>query len=451
MYSIHQRLGYSLIIVLGIFLGLIGMALDRAFVNSVNAAARDQLQGNIYALLGAADETEDGHLAMPMGLPDPRYSEIESGLYAEVAGEHDYSWRSHSLIGSEFDFLQWTAPGDWVFREYAINRQNFLTLSFGVDWESLDGVATRYTFAVAQNLAPQLSRIQAFRKTMLYWFGGLALALLLAQFLILRWGLKPLRQVEKEIGDIENGRTHRLTGAYPRELTGLTNNLNSVLSQSVVARERYRHSLDDLAHSLKTPLALLLGALGSKSSDALERTVHEQVDRMNGIVQHQLKRAAASGKTVATKPVPICKAVTRLKLSLDQVYRQRAIQCQVDCAEDYLFLGDEADLLEILGNVLENAYKYGQQNVTVIVTGADRAGFVRLDISDDGKGIDQALRPSVLKRGYRLDERQEGQGIGLSVVAEIVDLYDGSITIGENRSGNGACFSLTLPGVNAQI
>ncbi|WP_245832115.1 histidine kinase dimerization/phospho-acceptor domain-containing protein [Solemya velesiana gill symbiont] len=150
-------------------------------------------------------------------------------------------------------------------------------------------------YSVAENAAPVEAEMKAFRQALLFWLGGASLLLLLA---VLRWGLRPLRQVAEDLGGIESGEAEYLKGEYPRELSGLTGSINSLIRTGRASRDRYRNSLGDLAHSLKTPLAVLLGAAESAEDKKLREAVQEQVPRMNDIVQHQLKRAAASGRAV---------------------------------------------------------------------------------------------------------------------------------------------------------
>jgi two-component system sensor histidine kinase PhoQ len=253
--------------------------------------------------------------------------------------------------------------------------------------------------------------------------------LLLAQGFILRWGLRPLRTVTADLQQIEKGRTDRLDGHYPRELTGLTSSLNSLIEHSKVVQSRYRNSLDDLAHSLKTPLAILQSSCvdSNAAADVNHALVSEQVDRMDEIINHQLQRAAVSGRTTLAKPVPVSKVIERLRRSLDKVYREKQVTVELELDPSATFTGDEADLTEILGNLLENAYKYCDSKVRVSVgTTTDNNG-VEISIEDDGPGIAPEQVDTVLQRGTRMDESVPGQGIGLSMANEIITVYGGQL------------------------
>jgi two-component system sensor histidine kinase PhoQ len=299
--SIHLRLLLAASLVLTAFLGLTGLSLDKAFRYSAEEALKAKLQSSVYALLAAAVEDKEGRLTLPANLTDPRFNLPDSGLYAEVSSpQAAYQWRSASAVGRSLDFLQQVGPGQSHYQLFASKAVGgLMTLSFGVVWEDYAGHEIPYVLAVAEDLQPHLEQIDTFRNTLFYWLGGAALLLLLVQGWVLSWGLRPLRTVAEELRSIESGRTDRLSGDYPRELKGLTHNINSLIRHAQARQQRYRDGLSDLAHSLKTPLAILQGLADQVSYDGAERqhTLTEQVTRMNQIVSHQLHRAAASGRT----------------------------------------------------------------------------------------------------------------------------------------------------------
>jgi two-component system sensor histidine kinase PhoQ len=264
----------------------------------------------------------------------------------------------------------------------------------------------------------------------------MALVLLLAQGVILRWGLRPLRTVTTDLQQIEKGRAKRLDGRYPRELTGLTSSLNSLIEHSKAVQVRYRNSLDDLAHSLKTPLAILQSSHADSGGDpAGHGLVREQVERMDEIISHQLQRAAVSGRTTLARPVPVGTVVERLVRSLDKVYREKQVTVDLDLDPAASFTGDEADVTEILGNLLENAYKYCRHAVRVGVHTDQHGAGVEISIEDDGPGIAADQVDTVLQRGKRMDESVPGQGLGLSMAYEIITVYGGQLAITDSPLG----------------
>ena len=444
MGSLHLRLLLLASLVLAGFLGLGALALDRAFQQSQEQALRERLQERIYTLLGAADEDDRGRMRMPRSLPDPRYSNPDSGLYAEVRGDDGYHWRSFSLVGRSLDLVRPQSPGGRRFDSWRLDRDRLLGLSFGVSWEDDQGRELGYTLAVAESTRAMEEQVAAFRARLYAWLGGVAVLLLLAQLLVLAWGLRPLRRVAADLQRVERGEVDAIGGRYPSELQGLVRNLNDLIRSSRASRDRYRHRLGDLAHSLKTPLALLRGAAEVEGCDELRASVAEQVERMDRSVQYQLRRAAASGTTGPGVSVPLLPLLRRLRATLEKVYRDKGIDCRLELEEGLRFSGDESDLMELLGNLLDNAFKYGRRRVRVGATG-EEGRVTRIWIEDDGPGIPPEQRSTVLGRGVRADRQQPGQGIGLGVALEIVHLYGGELSIDGEGTLGGARIQLRLP------
>jgi two-component system sensor histidine kinase PhoQ len=450
MYSLQSRLLLAASLVLAGFIGATGLALDKAFHVSAEAAMQDQLQSHVYALLAAVDEDKDGHMIPPRELPEPRFSEPDSGLYAVITNhENNPLWRSTSLTGRDINVTEQQMPGKRSFSQLVRSGMQLYVLTFGVAWEDYAGAEALYTFTVAEDATGFQSEIDSFRSTLWRWLGGMALVLLLAQGAILRWGLRPLRTVTADLQQIEKGHADRLEGHYPKELAGLTSSLNSLIEHSKAVQIRYRNSLGDLAHSLKTPLAILQssqsGDAGSHSNpDDGQSLVSEQVERMDDIISHQLQRASVSGRATLAKPVPISKVVERLVRSLDKVYRDKQVAVNLELDPAPTFTGDEADLTEILGNLLENAYKYCMRTVLVHVKSDQHTGGVEISIEDDGPGIAADQIDTVLLRGKRMDESIPGQGIGLSMANEIITVYGGQLTITASPLG-GTLIQVSFP------
>lgn len=437
--SLQTRLVVAGSLVLAAFLGLTGLALDRAFRDSVETATIEKLKGQIYALLGAADVDKRGRLRLPESLPDPRLSEPDSGLYAQVQGENGkYSWQSPSMVGREPGKIEPTPTGEFRFSRSSPPDEMFI-LSFGVLWEDNAGRELSYTLMVSQNTDSLISQIESFRFTMFLWMGGSALILLLAQVFVLRWGLTPLRQVADDLKRIEAGDADALEGDYPKELLGLTQNINSLINHGRASQERYRNSLGDLAHSLKTPLAVMQGAMEGGADDSLREAVAEQLPRMDEIVRYQLQRASASGRSDVTRAQQVAPVVTQIVNTLQKVYRDKGVVCDQGLDNKALFYGDKGDLMEFLGNLLENAFKYCTGAVYVGVECPEHEEGTRLPlqiiIADDGAGIPESEWERVLGRGERQDQKQQGQGIGLSVADDIIRLYGGRLEIGHSELG----------------
>ena len=431
MNSIHFRLLMAATLVLAGFLLAGGVALEQGFRVAAEDAEREKLQSVVYGLLAAAKVDEQGGMMLPDSLPEPRFSSPDSGLYALVlSGQGGVFWRSPSVLGLEPPNVGMLSPGEAAFARKA----RLFIHAQGIGWEDDQGNTRRYTFVVAEDATAFETQIQAFRLNLWGWLGGMALVLLLAQGMILRWGLRPLRRMEKDLESIREGLRARLDGVYPAELQGMVSSLNSLMAHSRAVQERYRNSLDDLAHSLKTPMAYLKTVVHdqSLSCERVRQIADEQLQRLDHIVQHQLRRAAVSARSTLLAPVAVAPMVQRLLATLEKIYADKGIRVESRVEPNAMFRGDEADLMELLGNLLENAFKYG--HTWVGVRGWNQQGLW-LVIEDDGSGIPPDEWPRVLRRGQRADERNPGQGIGLTVTREIIDLYGGSLEASRSEAG----------------
>jgi len=295
---------------------------------------------------------------------------------------------------------------------------------------------------VLEDSATTLAKIAQFQNSIARLLTIGALALVAALMIVLRWGTLPLRRLARDIKAIENGQQQHLKGHYPVELQGLSRNLNALIDTEQQQRERYQNTLADLAHSLKTPLAVIRVELETGARDDSHRLIEQQSQRMEDIITHQLQRAVIAAPNTLSERIPVAPVVTQLSTALGKVYAGKAIaiEQQVDAAAH--FLGDKRDLMEVLGNIADNACKACQRRVKICAD--QHQGMLRLQIHDDGDGIDESLRDSVLQRGQRLDQKSPGQGIGLDVVNDIVSSYQGQLSIAQSPLG-GALFTLLLP------
>ncbi len=439
--SIQKRLLITTTCVLALFLTITGWVLDRAFTASVVAGAEEQLRLVIYSLMGSVQEN-DGRLTFSQGVTEPRLNQPDSGLYAKVANQlGERIWTSASAVTSSVDFPSVdTQPGLFVFSDVADPVPRFY-LSYTVIWEDVD--TPEVVFSAATDQQPFRVAIAQFRRSLGIGLGAATLLFIIAQLLALRWGLLPLRTMAQEVHELEAGERDSLSAAYPKELEGLAENLDRFVAHEQRSRSRYRNALDDLAHSLKTPLAVVRNSLLDATPD--KNLVGEQLDRMETTVTHQLSKASASGPVVVGKSVPLGALIERLLRALETAYVERgiAVETRLDSAVEAR--GDERDFMEMLGNLLENAFKYTRGRVRVSVAeGHNERRVCIVTIEDDGEGIPAALRDEVLHRGRRLDEIESGQGIGLAVVAELVELYHGWLDIGDSDLG-GAKLTLALP------
>ena len=480
----QTRLLATTTLVLAVFLTLTGVVLDRSFTASTLTGAEEQMRLVIYSLMGAA-ETEGGRVVL-RELPEPRLLQPESGLYAAISEPGgEYHWRSPSALTTAVEFPELEILlGEFLFsRDQASGR---FVLTYAVIWEDAD--ETMLIFQVAADQVPFVAAIRSFRQNLYVGVSVVTLLVLGVQVVAIRWGLKPLRIMAEEVRELEDGQRDGLSSTYPQELQGLADNLSRFVVHEQRSRARYRNALDDLAHSLKTPLAVMRNALeslqpgsarghpsqegslqpgsarehpsqekaqlGSASGHPSKQKpprpgsphieapplMAEQLDRMEEAVHRQLSRATVAGPLVVAKPVDVRSVLRRLARALQTAHQDRGISLDINLADNLMVRGDERDFMDLFGNILENAFKYTHRRVLITASAGPRTV---VSVEDDGAGIDPEIRGQVIDRGIRADRAHPGQGIGLAVVAELTALYDGSLEIDSSRFG-GARVTVTL-------
>ena len=449
--SISARLLVASALLLPLFLGLTGFFLDNAFQRSLMAAEDARLRTHLYLLFSVAElpniRTRKVNLEMPTVLMEPDFERLNSGLYAYIYNEEkELIWRSNSAALMDAPpndrFAEQSTVGQLIVQEETHDESLRFSAHYDVIWEDARGKGHPFRFAVTHDGDAFLAELKAYRNQLWRWLGAAGLLLLLAQTVILRWGLRPLSKLARALKAMQSGDTRNIAGEHPRELQRIVDNLNLVLAREEALRQRYRNSLSDLAHSLKTPLAVLQGKVNQDSSDGdLQQTLAEQVTRMNQVVTYQLQRAVSSQQQGLNQRIDVEQVVQRLVAALQKVYRDKQVDCQTS-VNNSLFVGDEQDLLELLGNLLENAFKYCHRQVRLEAR-TEQQQLV-ISISDDGAGIPIDQQERILQRGQRLDTTQPGQGIGLAVSADIIASYGGQLHIDRSSLG-GAAFILTLP------
>lgn len=443
--SLRKRLMVASALLLPLTMLLAWWALLQSYHNSLEASVRERMQLQVYLLLGAAEVAATG-IVLPPVLTEPRYSQQGSGLYASLhTADGRLIWRSPSsaLLA---DIIQpppsdMPPPGRPMFDH--MDSSQVYRIRFPVIWETLER-EYQLMFTVLESDAPTRQAIAEYRSQLTFWLLAVTVLALLMQWIIMFWGLRPLGKLANDLKLLESGERRQLTGVYPTEVQAITDNLNQLLTSEQQQRERYRNTLGDLAHSLKTPLAVIRGA-GEEQLEAeqYQSVVDEQVHRMNQIVQYQLSRAVKSGKQVPLENgIAIRPLLERITGALQKVYREKQIDAELHIAPNLSFAGDERDMMELLGNLLENAFKYGHRQVRV--SAEEQPGWLLVEIADDGAGVSPEQRQRILQRGERADTSVQGQGIGLAVAVDILSSYGGGLSVTEAPEG-GALFQLSLP------
>lgn len=420
-----------------------GWALERIHYRSLLSAERQQAEVQLHLLIALPEQDfVRGEIIWPQESSYPPFNLPDSGVYALVTRGDQLLWVSPSLQQPALQQLvQGASPRAGEQHFSYLREAGFLRLQQTLRWAQR-GEDQQLVFTVLHSDASMRSQQVRFRGQLWSWLGGILLAALIIQALFVRWGLAPLRRLEQDLHRIHRGEAEQLDGRYPLELQPVTDGFNRLICSERQQRERYRNTMADLAHSLKTPLAVIAGAHADVAGGDYQTLVDEQVQRMNEIVQYQLKRPVGQ-RVVLPTAVAVAPLLGRIKSALETVYASRAVEITLAVEPSCHFWGDEGDLMELVGNLTENACKYGGGDV--LLRAREVEDGLELSVEDDGPGVPHAQEAVILRRGARLDTSVAGQGIGLAVVVEIVSGYGGEVRVSRSATLGGACFTLILP------
>jgi two-component system sensor histidine kinase PhoQ len=441
MRSLNTRVLVAAGIVLAAFLSAAGLALDQAFKDSALTSVRERLASRIYLVLGTIDLNEPARGMPEAALSGAALATPESGHYAQLLdGAGTRVWNSRSMLGITFPGPPTPPVGEFSFKRTSSSTgESLLVLSYTVLWEGEGSQSSPYTVQVAENEQAFMAQVNRFRRSLLLGFSAIGVVLLLLQTGIFRWGLKPLRDVAHEVNLIERGERSAISGEYPQELRPLAENLNALIRTNESSVKRYRNALGDLAHSLKTPLAVVRTTLADRIAEPGPNAVRESLDQLDATIAYQLQRAAAAGRSAIGGVFEIAPVATQIENSLKKVHADRHLEFSSTFPADAKFQGDRGDFMEMLGNIADNACKWARSKVSVQVSFSPKDAQPRLlliEVRDDGTGMPEADIAKALLRGSRLDQSTAGHGIGLAVVKELVeDVYGGALEIHSSPAG----------------
>lgn len=452
--SLKVRLILSALLVILVLLPLIGFTLNDAFKQQVKSATRNELSAYVSAVL-AVTEVENKQLIMPEQLLENQFNVIQSGLYALIStpavpkssnnarlskindGSPNILWQSNSFLGLEAPSDLPSPPaGQSEFSEIQLDDKPYLIYSFSARFEQQPtSQQTRQfplTIHIIKDQADFQLQVKQFTKQLWSWLLILMVLLVIVQIVWLLWTLKPLAKFTQELREIEQGHANQLKAIYPSELQAVARQLNALLNTEQNQRKRYRNALSDLAHSLKTPLAVL------QSQKGLGRSSIEQVAIINRIIDHQLKRAQSAAGSSWHLGIKVSSVSDKLIRTLTKIYREPQILIDQDVDPQAVFKGDESDLTEILGNVLDNACKAAKSQVLLTVKTTENVLIITVE--DDGKGVSAEQQTQIFERGIRADSYQHGHGIGLAIVRDLIDSYNGQLSVSTSETLGGAKF-----------
>jgi len=437
-----------------IILPSIAFIIMNSFEKHMMRSIENELSAYSYSILAVA-EVEQANLVMPEALIENQFNVSDSGLYGFISGRVAYEikaapkaplenailWRSQSLLTINIIDEQLSkklvplATGAKSFMSVEINGSPHFIYSYAVSFTE-GNENFPITVHIIRDKQAFTQLISNFKQQLWFGLAILMVIILLLQLVWLMWTLKPLSIVEHEIKAVEQGRAEKLTSLYPVELAKLTTQLNQLLATEQKQRQRYRNALSDLAHSLKTPLAVL------QAQRDISAVNQEQINRINSTIEHQLKRAQSAGHSSWLLGIDIKPVVDKLLNTLEKIYQSEQKQLTLNFTGNITFKGDEADLLELLGNLLDNAYKAAKS--TIILTISQQGDALIMCIEDDGIGIKKQQIRQILERGVRADTYEAGHGVGLAIVRDLVASYQGEMHIGNSSALGGAQFTLNF-------
>ncbi len=441
--SLKVRLVFSAMLMIIIILPIIGVTLNNAFKVQIRNSIKNELSAYSYSILAVA-EVEQKKLFMPDQLLDNQLNVSQTGLYALITtttkSKQELSkvlWRSKSFLGLDSPTnLPTPKLGEFLFNDIEIAGRPHLIYSFSVSFGTKQQ-AFPVTLHIIKDQTDFLNITAEFNQQLWTWLLVLMVLLMVVQIVWLTWTLKPLTTLKKELANIEQGKAARLEQQYPQELTQVTQQVNALLNTEQSQRQRYRNALSDLAHSLKTPLAVM------QSQNDLSASAQEQLMIINRTIEHQLKRAQSAGQSSWHLGIKVKSSADKLVKTLAKIYQTKQLTIDTDIDKQALFKGDEADLLEIMGNILDNAYKAANDQIALNV--AMRKHTLLISVADDGAGINETQKQRILERGIRADTYQQGHGIGLAIVRDLVTSYRGELSIETSPLLGGALFVIKLP------
>ena len=425
-----------------------GFALDRVLTTAITRNFDDQLEYVLTALIVSAEIGPQGEVLSNRELADQRFIEPNSGLYYQIGapGQEPYASRSlwdrrlayggkHNDLGVHaYDSKQFVDPK-------AENPERLRIVERDV---TLPGSKVRWRFQVAQNRDGLDAQIKVLRKTLVRSFALLGFGLIVMAGLQTFYGLWPLRKVREEIARMRAGQSNRVSSAMPVEVAPMVEELNALIEHNERQAEEARRHAGNLAHALKTPLTVIMNAATAQSDD-LADTVIREARTMRRQVDHHLARARAVGRRgSAHSRADVWPSLESVERAVGRLYRH--VRIDVTGPRGLQVHVERQDLDEMLGNLIENAAKYG--GGSVFVTVGAQSGFVEFLVEDDGVGIPEEERVRIFDRGVRLDTGKPGTGLGLAIVRDVAEIYEGTVALEESEDLGGLLVRLRLPAAN---
>ena len=416
-----------------------GFALDRVLSASIVQNFDDQLKYVLNAMIAASEIGPDGEVRFNRPPADQRFIEPYSGVYFQVSGQGADTFPSRSLWDRRLQVQD--RHQDVNVHTYDSDEFDGEPLRISERDVILPGSKVRWRFQVAQSREMIDTQIKQLRSTLFWSFFALGIGLLILAALQTFYGLWPLRRVRQDVAAIRSGAKTRITEDFPNEVRPLTDEINQLLAHSEEQAEEARRHAGNLAHALKTPLTVITNAATADAPDLAETVCREAIV-MRRQVDHHLARARAIGRRASAHArATVWESLESVQRAVDRLYESVTVDIAGDKKAQVRV--ERQDLDEMLGNLVENAAKYGGGRVFVTVEPQD--GMIDILVEDDGKGIPQQQREAIFQRGARLDTDKPGTGLGLAIVRDVAEIYGGKITLEESEDLGGLLARLSLP------
>ena len=418
-----------------------GVLLDRTLTSQVTRSFDDQLGYMLTGMIGSAEIGPDGEVFFNRPLGDQRFLEPNSGLYWQIRGKGHEDFPSRSLWDRSL-----IVPTDHFDAEpHFYDSDQFKGEPLRVMERSiiLPGSDTKWMFTVAASREQLNEQIKDIRSILFYSFLGLGLGLLAMAGMQTWYGLFPMRHVRRAIRRLRTTGAARMTEPLPKEVQPLVEELNALLEHTDRQAQEARTHAGNLAHALKTPLTVVMNAATARAPD-LADTVIREAAVMRRQVDHHLARARAVGRRAAgLSRANVWVSLEAVLRAVERLYG--ATRFDLTGNREAMVSLERQDLEELLGNIIENAAKYGGGSVFVTVDDTQDPRWCEIWIEDDGLGIPETERTRIFDRGARLDTGKPGTGLGLAIVRDVAEIYGGSVELDESEDLGGLLVKLKLP------
>lgn len=428
-------------------IGLIAFLVSESYRANAERNLSARLTANLYNIMGSVSLVAEGQIFGQPDLRDPRFQRFRSGYYWSVTdlGNPANEIRSESLAGADVPVPVAGEYDDNFQRQFIVDDQTGNRL-LGIEAQAFLGEGNDiFRFVITANQSEVDQEVSEFVRRLLFMLSVFALGFILASYFIVRLALAPVRVATERLSDIREGRADYLEGRFPDEIQPFLDETNTLIRSNNAVIDRARTQVGNLAHSMKTPLAVLKNEAEKLPLDK-RKIVDEQVAIMQAQVQNYLDRARISARTgTITSRTPLAPALDRLVRVMRKLNSH--LRFELEPADDELtFGGEQQDLEEMVGNLLENAAKFAKKTVRITCSTA-RPGRVHITVADDGPGLSGEDAERAMQRGTRLDETKPGSGLGLSIVKDIANEYGGKVEL-QRASIGGVAAVLDLPAAN---